>query len=292
MQTAPDKRMNNKKAQERKTQMRFEPAVSALTKWHPEIKAADDSDEATINIYSTVGESYFSDEGMTAKKVSDILKKNKARAVTVNINSPGGDFFEGTAIYNLLRAHDGDVQVRIVGMAASAAAIIAMAGKTIQIAESGFLMIHKAWTCMCGNANDMRELADVLDKFDSSQSGVFVKQTGMDKEEIDSMLAEETWMQGAEAVERNFATSLLEADDVALDEDEKEPYSSALRTVDIQLAKAGVPRSERRILIKDLTRTPSAADLTTPSAGNPEKETETEDTELLKALASLTKQEV
>ncbi|MFT2622165.1 head maturation protease, ClpP-related, partial [Escherichia coli] len=74
-------------------------------------------------------------------------------------NSPGGDMFEGLAIYNLLREHEGEVNVKVLGLAASAGSVIAMAGDTVQIARAGFLMIHNAWVVAMGNRNDLRELA-------------------------------------------------------------------------------------------------------------------------------------
>lgn len=79
--------------------------------------------------------------------------------VTVNINSPGGDMFEGLAIYNLLREYSGKVTVKVLGIAASAASIIAMAGDEIQIGRGAFLMIHNCWIVMIGNRHDLAKAA-------------------------------------------------------------------------------------------------------------------------------------
>ncbi|HCF5801664.1 TPA: Clp protease ClpP, partial [Pseudomonas aeruginosa] len=92
--------------------------------------------------------------------------------VTVNINSPGGDVFEGLAIYNLLREHKGKVSVNIIGLAASAASFIAMAGDEIRIGRAAFLMIHNAWLIAMGNRNDLREIADWLEPFDMTLADI------------------------------------------------------------------------------------------------------------------------
>lgn len=95
-----------------------------MARWQPEIHAAQGDDDSTINIYSVIGEDFWTGEGMTPKIVNGVLRRNKGKAITVNINSPGGSFFDGVAIYNMLREHDADVNVRIVGIAASAASVI------------------------------------------------------------------------------------------------------------------------------------------------------------------------
>lgn len=244
---------------------KYEPPACALEKWNPSIKAAVKDDANTINIYSTVGE-YGDGSGMTAKIVSSVLRKADGKDVVVNINSPGGDFFEGLAIHTLLSEYEGNVTVKVVGLAASAASVIAMAGDEIQIAEAGFLMIHNAWTVAIGNKNDMKEVGDMLAKFDDSMAGLYAKRTKKDEKEIRRMMNNETWIQGNEAVETGFAHALLNSDGVALDEEEKPEYNVALRKLDVALAKAGMPRSERRELIKELNDTPSAVDKVTPSA--------------------------
>lgn len=230
---------------------------SALAKWQPDMVSAKSGEDATINIYSVVGEDY-SGEGVTAKLVASILRKNEGKAVTVNINSPGGSFFEGLAIYNMLREHDGDVNVKIVGLAASAASVIAMAGDTIEIAESGFIMIHNAWSIAVGNKHDMKSVSEVLAKFDESMISIYSRATSKSSKDLVKMCDAETWLMGEDAIENGFATALLASDSVKKEE-VKDQISAALRKIDIALAKDGCPRSERRAMIKDLTSKPSAA---------------------------------
>lgn len=254
-----DKELFKKLRESDAQDVRFFLPESIMSKWKPEIHAADSDDESTINIYDIVGEDWWTGQGMTAKVVSSILRKNKGKEINVNINSPGGSFFEGLAIYNLLKEHDADVTVRIVGMAASAASVIAMAGTTIKIAEAGYLMIHNAWNCICGNKNDMRDMADVLSQFDQTMVNIYAKKTGMDKDELEDMCNAETWISGADAVEKGFATQFLDSDELDIEQGVEAKYNSSLKEADLALAKAGKSRSERRRILKDLTGTPGAA---------------------------------
>lgn len=247
----------------------FEPPKAALAKWQPEIHAAESDDDSVINIYDIIGENWDG-TGMTAKIVSSVLRKNKGKAITVNINSPGGSFFEGIAIYNLLKEHDGDVTVQVVGMAASAASIIAMAGDKILVAKSAFIMIHNAWAFAIGNKLDMQDMADTLAKFDAAMATVYADQTGKKEKDIAKTLdSGDTWMQGPEAVAEGYATALLEDDETAIDDESKAYYNSPLKQVDLALARAGKTRTERREIIKDLTGKPGATikDDSKPGAG-------------------------
>lgn len=253
--------------------IRFYLPESIMSRWNPEIHAAADEeadDSATINILDIVGEDWWTGRGMTARIVSSVLNKNKGKPVTVNINSPGGDYFEGLAIYNLLKEHDGDVTIRVLGMAASAASVIAMAGDTVKIAKAGFFMIHNAWHICIGNKHDMHDRGDTLAQFDDIMIDVYSDKTGISKDDITVMMDKETWISGTEAVDDGFATQFLDSDEIVVDDDGKAQYNSSLKAVDAALAKSGKSRSERRAIIKDLTSTPGATvkDDPTPCAGD------------------------
>lgn len=252
---------------------KWEVPVSALERWDRSVQSAEKSAGVSIDIYSTVGE-YGDGSGMTSKIVSSVLRKANGDPITVNINSGGGDFFEGLAIHTLLKDYDGEVSVKIVGIAASAASIIALAGDSVEIAKNGFFMIHNAWTVAFGNKASLREIAGMLDKFDASMQNIYSEATGLDVKSVSKMMDAETWMSGTEALEKNFVTGLIGEDKIK--KSDEEYASSALRRVDIALAQGGMPRSERRSLIKELVGTPSAADVK-PSA----------DENLVQALADL-----
>jgi len=239
----------------------------ALELWNPKINAADSDDKATITILDVIGFDYW-EEGVTAKRIAAALRNIGAKnPVTVYINSPGGDMFEGIAIHNLLAAHQGKVTVVILGLAASAASIIAMAGSEIRIAQAAFIMIHNAWMIAAGNKEDFREAAAFLEPFDAAIADLYASRTGLDSGEIAKMMKKETWLGTSEAIEKGFADS---ESSEKLQETEKDEVSgrAALRKVDNALAQAGITRKERRELLSALKPvTPSAdGDLDTPSA--------------------------
>src|SRR5690606_26247503 len=133
--------------------------------------------------------------------VAAALRAMGAGPVTVNVNSPGGDMFEGLAIYNLLREHEGEVTVKVLGLAASAASIIAMAGDTVQIARAGFLMIHNCWVVAQGNRHDLREYAEMMEPFDAAMADIYSARTGLDATEVQKQLDAESWINGSAAIE-------------------------------------------------------------------------------------------
>ncbi|HGP0083435.1 TPA: head maturation protease, ClpP-related, partial [Pseudomonas aeruginosa] len=124
--------------------------------------------------------------------------------------SPGGDVFEGTAIYNLLRNHPASVDVYIDGLAASMASVIAMAGDTIYMPENAMMMVHKPWGIQGGDADDMRRYAELLDKVEDTLVMAYANKTGKSADDIKALLKEETWMNGREAVAAGFADQLTE----------------------------------------------------------------------------------
>ncbi|MBU3262071.1 Clp protease ClpP [Roseovarius sp. PS-C2] len=227
----------------------FEADPQALDRWSSGIKSAQ-APENTITILDVIGEDIWG-EGVTSKRVAAALRRIGDQEVFVDINSPGGDFFEGVAIYNLLRQHSQKVNVRILGLAASAASVIAMAGDDIQIGRAGFLMIHNAWVIAIGNRHDMRDAADVLEPFDDAMAAVYAAQSGVEKSKVAEWMDQEKWFNGEQAVEAGLADGLLPADAVAEGE-EKNRAQNSTKKVDTLLAKAGMPRSERRALLGDI----------------------------------------
>ncbi|ELY6004987.1 Clp protease ClpP [Cronobacter sakazakii] len=245
--------------------------AAAMERWNGSIRAARDGDNS-ISIFDVIGADYWGD-GVTASRIAGSLRSLNGADVTVNINSPGGDMFEGLAIYNLLREYEGRVTVKVLGLAASAASIIAMAGDEVQIGRGAFLMIHNCWVYAMGNRHDLAQIAADMAPFDKAMSDIYQARSGLDSTTIDKMMDGETYIGGSEAVEKGFADSLLSADEIA---DDDESPAAAIRKLDALLAKANTPRSERRKLLKALSgSTPGAAASPdgTPSAATIEKET-------------------
>lgn len=156
----------------------------------------------TLDLFGPVGEPW---DGFTDKAIAKELGGYDG-PLTVRINSPGGFAYDGIAIYNLLKKHEPHVE--IVGLAASAASVIAMAGKTIEIATGAEFMIHDAWGLVMGGSDDMRGYADHLDKLSGSIADVYAERTGADKSAIREMMVAETWMSADEARAAGFADEL------------------------------------------------------------------------------------
>lgn len=235
-----------------RSDMRTALSPQALDRWAPGVRAAGDAANE-IAIFDVIGVDFWTGDGVTAKRVAAQLKAIGDAAVTVNINSPGGDFFEGLAIYNLLREHPGDVSVNVLGMAASAASVIAMAGDTVRIARAGFLMIHNTWVIAAGDQHALREVADWLIPFDQASAELYAARSGQKVADVQAMLDRETWLKGEEAVAKGFADDLLASDAVdSVSVDAAARSTPAAHKLNEILAKAGVPRSERRQLIMAL----------------------------------------
>lgn len=224
----------------------------ALDRWNSSIRAAkgDAEDERSIGIYDAIGLDYWTGEGVTAKRVAGSLRAMGSGPVTVNINSPGGDLFEGLAIYNLLREHDGEINVKVLGVAASAASIIAMAGDTVQVARAGFLMIHNTWVVAVGNRHDLADIADSLKPFDDAMAGIYAARTGLDAKVVGKLMDAETWIGGEAAIEDGFADELLPSDEIRKGDDRAK--ASAVRRVESALRASGIPKNEAVRLISEL----------------------------------------
>ncbi len=224
------------------------------------IRAIERGDNV-ITMFDIIGEDFWSGGGVTAKKVSSQLRAIGDRPVEVQINSPGGDMFEGIAIYNVLREHPHPITIKVMGMAASAASIIAMAGDTIEIGAASFLMIHNCWVVAIGNRHDMAETAEWLQPFDQAMVDLYAARSGQDPKDIAKWMDAETFMSGSQAIDRGFADALLAADTMTTDEETKasDRQVNELRAMERQLVSAGLSRSDARARINKIKGTPGAA---------------------------------
>src|SRR5690606_27999266 len=220
--------------------VRWDISARAFARWDAGVRAADDDADRSISIYDVIGYDYWTGDGVTAKRIAAALRSLGKGPVTVNVNSPGGDMFEGMAIYNLLREHDGEVTVKVLGLAASAASVIAMAGDTIQIARAGFYMVHNAWVVAAGNRNDMREIADWLEPFDAAMADIYVARTGQETKAVGKLMDVETWIGGSSAVEQGFADELLPSDQV--EQGDAKASAGVARRLEAALRASGMPQ--------------------------------------------------
>ncbi len=159
---------------------------------------------AEIDFFGVVG------EDLTAKGMRTALQAIGKRDVTLRINSPGGRVFEGLAIFNMLAQHPGKKNVIVEAMAGSAASFIAMAGDDIAVHDSSFFMIHNSRTIAIGDRHTQLRTAAVSERIDSAMARIYSTRTGIPAAEIAEMMDAETWMTAAEAVEKGFATRLIE----------------------------------------------------------------------------------
>lgn len=165
--------------------------------------------EATILLYSSIGESMWEDS-VSAKQFSEELNKLPANVknITLRVNSPGGSVFDGLSIYERLKQHKAKVTVYVDGLAASIASIIALAGDEIVIGEGSFFMVHAPMAGVQGNASEMQEMIDVLDKIENQMIGIYARKTKLSTAEISKMLMKDTWINSEEAISMGFADRL------------------------------------------------------------------------------------
>ena len=245
--------------------------TTVLERWDAGIRAVASGDNV-ITVFETIGKDPWTGGGITAKSITAQLRAIGDRPVEVQINSPGGDMFEGIAIYNVLRDHPQDITVKVMGLAASAASVIAMAGDAIQIGLASFLMIHNAWVLAMGNRHDMQQVADFLAPFDAAMAEVYAARTGKPASDMAALMDKESWIGGQQAIDMGFADTLLSADEIASD-----PAASAagrqqheVRVMEQALLRTGLSRTEARAHIRKLKGMPDAALIGTLDAADPQ----------------------
>lgn len=173
-------------------------------------------EDYVIDIFDFIGSDFWA-EGVTPRAIARALADaGDTKKIVVRLNSPGGDVFDGTAIYNLLRGMEGKtVRVEIHGLAASMASIIALAGDEVVMAEGSMYMIHNPWALGIGESEDLRKTAGMLDKIKSNMLDIYMRRANVSRDQISKMMDDETWMDPAEAVKYGFADSVTAMDDKA-----------------------------------------------------------------------------
>lgn len=182
--------------------------IQAMNNHWYEISAAANNAPGEIHIYDQIG-----GWGISASRfLREVSEAGlfSASQVDIRIHSPGGSVLDGFAIYNTLKRLTGTVNIFIDGLAASMASVIAMLpGATVHMPSNAFMMVHNPYGGLVGDANEMRDYADLLDKNSAVMIDAYAQKTGLSREEIESLMKDETWMTGAEAVEKGFANVLL-----------------------------------------------------------------------------------
>jgi ATP-dependent Clp endopeptidase proteolytic subunit ClpP len=201
------------------------------------------ADEAEVVLYDVIDPYY----GISAAAVHEQLKAvGDVKRIRVRINSPGGSVFDGTAIYNILRAHPARKIVSVDGLAASMASIVAMAGDEIEMGEGAYMMVHDPLGVAVGDSAEMRDVAELLDRMKTQLVGIYARRTGRSEAEIAQLMQDETWMSAREAVAGRFADRVVPGLAVAARFFDKNP--GRFRNVPASLLNQGaIPMSEEKL---------------------------------------------
>jgi ATP-dependent protease ClpP protease subunit len=237
------------------------PNETAENRFNPALRIdnAADAGATVIDIFGPIGINPFTGEGVDAGSVAKTLRD--AKSVVVNMNSPGGSFFQGTAIFNLLAQHPHEITVNVLGLAGSAASIIAMAGDKVLMAPAAFIMIHNASAMADGDRHDMQSVVDTLTSIDYAIRDLYVARTGKQANKISSMMDDETWMNARDAIANKFADGMIDAkitEDSAV-KNMANPLA-ARRQIESLMAKAGATRSQQRELLSTFKNGPGPID--------------------------------
>lgn len=181
-------------------------------KWKNEMvtnqETKEQAPERTLFLNGTIAEESWFDDDVTPQIFRDELNAGNGD-ITVWINSPGGDCIAAAQIYNMLMEYKGNVTVKIDGIAASAASVIAMAGTKVCVSPVSMMMIHNPMTVAMGNTGEMQKAIEMLDEVKESIINAYEIKTGMSRAKISHLMDAETWMDANSAVEMGFADEIL-----------------------------------------------------------------------------------
>ena len=191
-------------------------------KWKNQIPNRDAPSERTLYLDGAIAEESWFDDDVTPKLFKDELNLGDGD-ITVWINSPGGDCVAAAQIYNMLKDYPGKVTVKIDGIAASAASVIAMAGDKTYVSPVSMLMIHNPSTIAMGDHAEMRKAIEMLDEVKESIINAYVLKTGLSRARLSHLMDAETWMNANTAIELGFADGLITRDAFPPEKEEEEP---------------------------------------------------------------------
>ena len=208
----------------------------------------DEKGESTLTIYGDIGESYWW-ESTSATDVDNALINAGDNDLVVHLNSPGGSAFDGIAIYNRLKNHNGKVTIHVDGWACSAASVIAMAGDEVIMGAGAMLMIHEASNIVWGSKNEFRKQADLLEKLEDGIIDIYMMKSNIEREEIKKMVDNETWFSANDALEIGFATSTATSSSVE-DNEEVSQLKAQMLTMQNELEQLKNTEPEKPTPVK------------------------------------------
>lgn len=184
--------------------------MNRFWKW----KNQTETEERTLFLNGTIAEDSWFDDEVTPQIFKDELNSGTGN-ITVYINSYGGDCVAAARIYNMLTNYNGKVTIKIDGIAASAASVIAMAGDKVLMSPVSVIMIHNPLTMVCGDHKEMEKAIDMLAEVKESIINAYEYKTGLSRAKLSHLMESETWMNANKAVELGFADGISEKEDNA-----------------------------------------------------------------------------
>jgi ATP-dependent Clp endopeptidase proteolytic subunit ClpP len=190
-------------------------------------------DEAVVRIYDEI---WFL--GVNALDLATDLDAITAPKIRVEINSPGGDVFDGIAIYNSLRNHEAEITTRVDGIAASIASVIAQAGDHRIMVAASQMMIHNAWGLTVGDSGDHEDMAGILRQQDDVIASIYAARSGKPADEFIALMDAETWMTADQAVEHGLADEVFTPPSKAKDDTLEAKIAAAVSAADVAVSSA------------------------------------------------------
>ena len=169
---------------------------------------------ASIYIYGDITSWPWYEEDTSSYTLSKQLQDlEDAETIDIYLNSYGGEVAEGLAIYNALKRHKATINTYVDGFACSIASVIFMAGDNRYVGDTSLLMIHNAWTRVSGNSQELKKQAEDLEKITQASINAYMKSVSISEEDLKEMMDNETWIDSTEAIEKGFASELVETDE-------------------------------------------------------------------------------
>ena len=209
------------------TERRTIPKMKKFWNWKDQAEE-NASAERVLELYGTIAEESWFDDDVTPQMFKDELMSGSG-PVTIWVNSPGGDCIAASQIYSMLMDYKGDVTVKIDGIAASAASVIAMAGTKVLMAPTALMMIHNPATAAFGDHVDMQKAIEMLDEVKESIINAYELRTGLSHAQLSHMMDDTTWMNAKKAIELGFADDLLKDEKLTA---ETESYAFSSKAVE------------------------------------------------------------
>ena len=213
-------------------------------------------DARTLYLDGVIAEdSWFEDDVTPAAFKADLV--SGSGLVTIWINSPGGDCVAAAQIYNMLMEYPGDVTVKIDGIAASAASVVAMAGTKVLMSPVSTMMIHNPLTVAIGDSEEMRKAVQMLDEYKESIINAYEIKTGLSRAKLSHLMDAETWMNANKALELGFCDEIMYKDNALPGEQPESSFSFSRRAVTNSLmdkVKARIPKPPEGVPVESLER--------------------------------------